>query len=261
LKNPRPESQEEGFLIALPPLESLKTTMQRSARILIVGVGGLGVPAAIALARAGGCRLTLLDPDRVELSNLARQVIYRDEDLGKPKAERAARHLREEVANAAIDALVESFEPRNAVVLASTHDVIIDATDDPATKFLINDTALETGHPFVYGGVLGMAGQAMTVIPGQTACLRCLFEEPPGEAEIATCREAGIVGPVAGVIGEAQALEAIALIAGAMPRLAGRILTYDATDTARLRTTEVPARSGCRCGAWRGKSAAAMLHQ
>ncbi len=235
--------------------------MQSRGRILIVGVGGLGVPAAFALARSGPCRMTLIDPDPVELSNLARQVIYRQDDLGKPKTECAARRIRGRFPNVEIEPRVIALDPDNALGLAQSHDFIIDATDDPAAKFLINDAAIKTRRPFVYGGVIGMTGQAMTVIPGDTACLRCLFEEPPGQTEVASCREAGIVGAVAGVIGEIQAAEALASLSHATPRLAGRILTYDATRPARFRTTEVPARPGCRCGAWIGKSATPSVHQ
>ena len=174
--------------------------MKSSGRILIVGIGGLGVPAASAVARARATRITLIDPDPVELSNLARQVIYRDTDIGKPKAEVAAAYLRERYPHLEIATHIASFDSRNAARLAAAHDFMIDATDDPATKFLINDIALETRRPFVYGGVLTMAGQAMTILPGRTACLRCLFEIPPAPDEIASCREAGIIGPVAGVI-------------------------------------------------------------
>jgi molybdopterin/thiamine biosynthesis adenylyltransferase len=235
--------------------------MASTGRILIVGIGGLGVPAAWTLARAGIRRLTLIDPDPVELSNLARQVIFRDADLGKPKVECAATRLRERFPRTDIDAHAIAYEPHNAIDLAAAHDFLVDATDNPAAKFLINDAALEAGRPFTYGGVLGMSGQAMTIVPGRSACLRCLFEEPPDQDEIASCREAGIVGPVAGVIGEVQAAEAIAWLSGAAPRLAGQILTYDATTAGRFRVTDVPARSGCNCGAWRARSAAASVHQ
>ncbi len=228
---------------------------------MIVGVGGLGVPAAFALARRGACALTLIDPDPVELSNLARQVIYRQADLGKSKAQCAARRIHDRFPDVEIEAQVSALDRGNAPGIVAAHDFIIDGTDDPAAKFLINDAAVAARRPFAYGGVLGMTGQAMTVIPGQTACLRCLFEEPPGQSEIASCREAGIVGTVAGVIGEVQAVEAATSLSAAIPRLAGRILTYDATRPARFRTTEVPARSGCRCGAWIGRSAAPPVHQ
>ncbi|MGO9455089.1 MAG: HesA/MoeB/ThiF family protein [Candidatus Binataceae bacterium] len=237
--------------------------MLSRGRILIVGVGGLGVPAGCALARAGVRRITLLDPDPVELSNLARQVIYRNSDIAKSKAQSAAHHLREQFPGLEVEAHTVALDSSNAARFAATHDFLIDATDNPAAKFLINDAALGTHRPFVYGGVLGMAGQAMTILPGETACLRCLFEEPPAEDEIASCREAGIIGPVAGVIGEVQAAEAIASLAGNLPELAGRILTYDATQPGRFRVTEVPSRPGCRCGAWRNRSkdASAPVHQ
>jgi molybdopterin-synthase adenylyltransferase len=235
--------------------------MESKGRILIVGIGGLGVPAAWALASAGIGHLTLIDPDPVELSNLARQVIYRDSDLGKSKAECASVRLRRRFPKTEIDARAIAFEPHNAIDLAAAHDFLVDGTDNPAAKFLINDAALRASRPFAYGGVLGMSGQAMTIVPGRSACLRCLFEEPPDQEEIASCREAGIVGPVAGVIAQAQAAEAIASVSGLLPSLAGRILTYDAAVPARFRVTDVPARSGCECGAWHGRSAAAAVHQ
>jgi len=235
--------------------------MESKGRILIVGIGGLGVPAAWALASAAIGHLTLIDPDPVELSNLARQVLYRDADLGKPKAECAAVRLRRRFPKTEIDARAIAFEPHNAIELAAAHEFLVDGTDNPAAKFLINDAALAAARPFAYGGVLGMSGQAMTIVPGRSACLRCLFEEPPDQEDIASCREAGIVGPVAGVIAQVQAAEAIASVSGVLPPLAGRILTYDAAAPVRFRVTDVPARSGCKCGAWHGKSAAAPVHQ
>ena len=110
--------------------------------------------------------------------------------------------------------------------------------------------------PFVYGGVLGLSGQAMTILPGTTACLRCLFEEPPDEADIASCREAGIIGPVAGAIGEAQAAEALSFVSGRMPALAGMMLTLEGSQSGRIRLTPIAARVGCRCGAAESNAAA-----
>ncbi|HXW83215.1 MAG TPA: HesA/MoeB/ThiF family protein [Candidatus Binataceae bacterium] len=219
-------------------------------RILIVGAGGLGIPAASALAKTGGLRLTLIDADPVELSNLARQVIFRTDDIGVAKVEAAARRLRGHFPTLEIEPIIAALDSGNAHRLISAHDVVIDATDDPAVKFLINDVCLAADRPFVYGGVLAMSGQALTVIPQRTACLRCLFEEPPADADIASCREAGIVGPVAGVIGEIQASEALAILREPVTRLSGRILTYDAAATPpRVRIAEVAARRGCACGA------------
>lgn len=230
---------------------------------MIIGAGGLGAPAAWALARSGAASITIVDPDPIDLSNLARQVIYRIEDLGQPKVEAAAHRLRIAFPRVEIATHAIAFDANNGPALAAAHDFMIDATDDPSVKFLINDIARSVDRPFVYGGVLGMAGQAMTVLPGRSACLRCLFEAPPEPGEIASCRDAGIIGPVAGAIGEIQTAEALAYIRGETPTLAGRILTYDAAISARFRLTAVAAREGCGCGAARrAKSAAAeTAHQ
>ena len=123
---------------------------------------------------------------------------------------------------------------------------MIDATDSPAAKFLINDTCIAARIPFVYGGVVGMTGQAMTVIPGETACVRCVFETPPDEEEIQSCREAGIVGPVAGAIGEMQAGEAMRAARAQTLLLSGKILTYDASGPSRVRITAVWSAPGMR---------------
>jgi molybdopterin-synthase adenylyltransferase len=217
--------------------------------LLIVGVGGLGVPAASAAVRAGISRLGLIDPDPVELSNLHRQVIYAVADIGEPKVVAAERRLRAVGAHVEIETHHGALNAANAESILGSYDFAIDATDNPFTKFLINDTCIRLARPFVYGGVLGMTGQVMTVLPGRTACLRCLFEEPPDENEVAACRDAGIIGPIAGAIGEAQAAEAISYLRGNMPALAGMMLTYDSTGPGRIRLTPVAARPGCACGA------------
>ena len=213
-------------------------------------MGGLGVPASWSLARAGARRLTLVDPDPVELSNLARQVIYRSRDIGASKVEAAARWLVERFPDVKVERQAVAIDASNAASLIAAHDFVIDATDSPAAKFLINDTCIAARTPFVYGGVVGMTGQAMTVIPGETACIRCVFETPPDEDEIQSCREAGIVGPVAGAIGEMQAAEAMRALRAQKPLLSGKILTYDASGPSRVRITAVSPRPGCGCGAW-----------
>jgi molybdopterin-synthase adenylyltransferase len=223
-------------------------------RVLIVGAGGLGVPAAIRLAQAGVAHLTLIDPEPIELSNLARQVIYRTADVGLAKVEVAARRLIAQYPQLDVEPILGALDSNNAAAVIARHDFVIDGTDDPPTKFLISDTCVTTRTPFVYGGVLGFFGQAMTVIPGTTACLRCLFERPPLEGEIATCREAGILGPVAGIIGAIQAEEANLFLRGTQPALCGRILTYDARAS-RTRVTDVAPRQGCRCGAFERRHA------
>ncbi len=235
---------------------STNATQVATERILIVGLGGLGVPALWALARAGAAakRLTIVDPDPVELSNLARQVIYRSRDTGAPKVEAAARWLVERFPDVKVEPHPIALDASNAARLVAAHDFVIDATDSPAAKFLINDTCIAAKTPFVYGGVIGMTGQAMTVIPGQTACIRCVFETPPDDNETRSCREAGIVGPVAGAIGEMQAAEAMRAGRAQTPLLSGKILTYDASGPARVRIAAVSPRPGCGCGAWKPQS-------
>ncbi|HTT74709.1 MAG TPA: HesA/MoeB/ThiF family protein [Candidatus Binataceae bacterium] len=217
-------------------------------RILIVGAGGLGVPAALALARAGIRDFAIMDPDPVELSNLPRQTIYGEAAIGTLKVAAAAAFFSRSYSRASIEALELRLEADNAEEIIGRFGFVIDATDSPATKFLINDTCVRLGRPFVYGGVLGLGGQAMTVLPGRTACLRCLFEEPPDEADGASCRDAGIIGPVAGGIGEVQSAEAIAWAHGRMPALAGIMLTLDGSISG-IRLTPIAARTGCGCGA------------
>jgi molybdopterin-synthase adenylyltransferase len=225
--------------------------MRGNKSILIVGTGGLGVPAALALARSHSlARLGLIDPDPVELTNLHRQVIYAVSDIGRPKVEAAARHLQKIAPELDIEQLPLALEVDNARAIIERFDFVIDGTDNPATKFLINDIALASDTPFAYGGVLAMSGQAMTVIPHRTACIRCLFEDAPDAAEVASCREAGILGPIAGAIGNLQAREALAIVEHRMPALAGGILTYEATAAPRVRFTPVSPRRGCICGAY-----------
>jgi molybdopterin/thiamine biosynthesis adenylyltransferase len=207
------------------------------------------VPAARALMRAGFSDLGVIDPDVIDLSNLPRQVIFGESDIGTPKVAAAAHYLNTILPGATIEPIAKSLNDSNAAEIIARFDFVIDATDSPATKFLINDICIELGIAFVYGGVLGLSGQAMTVIPRATTCLRCLFEEPPDEAEVASCREAGIVGPVAGAIGEAQAAEALSFMSGRMPALAGNMLTVDGSHSGRIRLTPIAARIGCRCGA------------
>ena len=207
------------------------------------------MPALWALARDGARDLTLVDPESVELSNLPRQVIFRENDRGTPKVEAAARWLGENFPRIKIERQAIALDESNAARLVAEHDFVIDATDSQLAKFLINDACVRARKPFAHGGVIAMTGQAMTVLPGVSACLRCVFENPPDDDEIQSCREAGIVGPVAGAIGAMQAAEAMRASRAQKPLLSGKILTYDAAHSARVRMTEVNPRPGCGCGA------------
>jgi molybdopterin-synthase adenylyltransferase len=227
-------------------------------KILIVGAGGLGVPAALALARAGMRNFAIMDPDPVELSNLPRQIIYGEVSIGIPKVIAASTFFSRTYKDAEVEPPELRMNDDNAEEIIGRFGFVIDATDSPSAKFLINDVCVALGRPFVYGGVLGLAGQAMTILPGRTACLRCLFEEPPDEADAASCRDAGIIGPIAGAIGEVQAAEAIAWAQGRMPALAGIMLTLDGSTSGRIRPTSIAARAGCGCGAAQPHSSAEL---
>ena len=171
-------------------------------QVLIVGVGGLGCPASLALARAGVSRLTLMDPDVVEQTNLHRQPWHHQADVGQPKVHSAAAKLELAFPGVQIAARQERLTAQNAEELFTAHDLVIDATDGVETKFLLSDTSVRTGTPLIYGGVLRFEGLAMRIEPAGP-CLRCLFETPPDDA--LTCAQAGVLGSMAGLMGGLQA--------------------------------------------------------
>ena len=214
------------------------------SRVLIVGLGALGTPAARQLAAAGVGTLGLIDPDVVELSNLHRQVLYGMEDLGTRKVDAAQRRLIELHPNLRVEARAERLQWGNLPALFADVDFVVDATDGVEAKFLINDGAVSTGRPFSHAGVMGFQGQTMTVVPGRSACFRCLFPEPPPPGSVASCREAGVVGPTAGFIASVQASEAIRILRGEEPLLCNRLLTYDGS-TRRCRKVELARNPRC----------------
>ena len=222
---------------------------ERKPRVLIVGAGGIGVPAAWTIAESGSADLSILDPDAIELSNLPRQVLYCDADIGRPKAGTLRDRLCERFDEVAIESRVVALDASNSDSLIENHAVVIDATDNPLAKFEINDACLRARVPFVYAGVLGTSGQLMTVVPRVSACLRCVFDTAPELDEVATCRSAGIIGPVAGLIGVAAANEAIAIASDRAPEFGGSMMIYRAVKSSRVRRVPIPARAECGCGA------------
>jgi molybdopterin/thiamine biosynthesis adenylyltransferase len=216
-----------------------------SPRVLVVGAGGLGCPALLALApalQARGGTLGVIDPDVVELSNLNRQILHRTEDVGRAKAESARDALLRRWPGLRVQATVGRADDGNADALVAAWDVVVDGTDSFAAKFLLNDACVRAGVPLVHGGVVRMTGQLMSVVPG-AACYRCLFEAPPPPGVAPSCSEAGIIGAFAGVIGALQAAEALAILDGA-PALAGTLLVIDGRTDERRRVRVRP-RPGC----------------
>jgi molybdopterin/thiamine biosynthesis adenylyltransferase len=217
-----------------------------AARVLVVGAGGLGTPAAAHLAAAGVGTIGLVDFDVVDPSNLHRQVLYTAADHGRAKVEALGARLVALHPQGTVETVPARLGPDNAPGLLARFDFVIDGTDALATKFLVNDAAVATGTPYSHAGVLGFLGQTMTVLPRRSTCYRCLFGAPPPAGEVPSCQEAGILGPVAGVIGTIQAAEAIRYLLGADVLLADRLLTYDALRS-RWRTVQL--RPNPRCAA------------
>jgi adenylyltransferase/sulfurtransferase len=215
-----------------------------AGRVLIVGTGGLGSPAACYLAAAGVGRLGIIDGDTVDLSNLGRQIIHHTPDVGRLKVESAKEKLDRLNPDIEVVAHDGRLTSANALELFAGYDVIVDATDNFTTRYLINDACVLTKRPFVHGSVLRFEGQASTFIPGAGPCYRCLYPSPPAPGTVPSCQEAGVLGPVPGIIGTIQALETLKLLTGAGQTLAGRLLLFDGLS---MRFDEVRLRSDLGC--------------
>lgn len=216
----------------------------KAARVLILGAGGLGAPAALYLAAAGVGQLTIVDPDTVDLSNLQRQVLYDSDDAGRAKVEAAGARLVALNPNVEVARIAERLTDANAGGLIAGHDLVLDGTDDFATRFAVNAACVGAGITLVSGAIGRWTGQ-VGVFAGRP-CYRCLVPEIPPDAE--TCSAVGVVGALAGVIGSMMALEAVKLIAAAGEPLAGRLLIYDAL-AAETRTVRIGADPACPvCG-------------
>lgn len=216
--------------------------------VVVVGAGALGCAAARTLAQESGLAITLVDDDRVELSNLQRQVLYRDADVGELKVHAAAANLARDF-GANVRAVATRFDERTGPALLESASVVIDGSDDPVTKFLVARLAREAGVASVHGGVARTGGQWMLTVPGVSACLACVFPEREGAIETAAgCSALGILAPVAGVVGAMQALMTIAFLKRPARAIAGRLHVYELTG-ARSRHVDFPPAEGCPCGA------------
>ncbi len=223
--------------------QSRSTTV---ARILVVGAGALGCAAARTLAQEPRVALTVVDDDRVELSNLQRQVLYVDADIGRLKIDAAAERLASEF-GAAISTRAIRFDAATGPGLVAAADLVIDATDDPDTKFLIGRLCVEARKPYVYGGVARTGGQWLLAVPGESACLECVYPANAGETA-AGCAALGILAPVAGVVGSMQALTALAYLRRPERAKPGRLHIYELTG-ARSRHIDFQPDPACFCSA------------
>lgn len=203
-----------------------------AAHVALVGCGALGGVVAMALVRAGVGRIRIIDRDVPELSNLPRQVLFDEADVaaGLPKAVAAASHLRRINAACQIEPIVADVTPAIVSRLLGGVDVIVDGTDNFEARFLINEFACREGIPWVHGGAIGAEGRVLSVLPGRSACLRCLVPDPPAPGALPTCDTAGVIGPVALVVGAVEAAEVMKIIVGAEAPVGNRLLVCDLWD-------------------------------
>lgn len=199
-----------------------------NAKILIIGAGGLGSPAAMYLAAAGVGTIGIADADEVDLSNLQRQIIHATDDIGRAKVQSAKETMNKINPDVTVNTYHIFITSENIMDLIKDYDFIIDSTDNFSAKFLINDACVMAKKPFSHAGIIGFKGQLMTYVPGEGPCYRCVFKNPPPKGAVPTCKQTGIIGAMCGVIGSLQAMEAIKYILGAGELLTGYLLTYDA---------------------------------
>jgi len=219
----------------------------RDKSALIVGAGGLGSPIAYQLAAAGVGRIGLCDMDRVDLSNLQRQVLHYTSDIGRSKAESGGERLVALNPGVKVERHLTAITSENALGLLNAYDVILDCTDNFATRYLINDACVFLGKPLVHGSIFRFDGQVTLFRPGEGPCYRCVYPQPPAPGSVPSCAQAGVIGVLPGLIGSIMAMEAIKLLAGRGKGLSGRLLIYNSLDMefAEVRIRRDPACPVC----------------
>ncbi len=231
--------------ILLPQIGEEGQEKLKRASALIIGVGGLGSPAAMYLAAAGIGRLGLVDFDTVDQSNLQRQILYGESVIGERKLDAAWKRLRDLNRNLRIETFNDRFSSRNALPLMEPYDLVLDGTDNFATRYLVNDACVMQRKPNVYASIYRFEGQVSVFDATRGPCYRCLYPDPPPANLVPNCAEGGVLGVLPGVIGSLQATEAIKLIAGAGEPLIGRMLLFDAL-TSTFRTLKLAKNPNCK---------------
>lgn len=232
------EARRYARQITLPEIGSAGQERLQAGRVLIVGAGGLGSPAAMYLAAAGVGTLGVVDFDAVDESNLHRQLLHGTSDVGRPKVESARDRLTDINPNVQLETFAVALSSSNAMEIISGFDLVVDGSDNFPTRYLVNDACVVSGIPCVYGSVERFEGQVAVFGAPDGPCYRCLFREPPPPGLVPTCAEAGVFGVLPGLIGTLQATEVIKLLAGVGETLTGRLLIVDAKRM-RFRTIEV----------------------
>jgi adenylyltransferase/sulfurtransferase len=215
------ERQRYDRQIMIPGIGETGQEKLKKARVVIAGSGGLGSPISLYLAAAGVGTLCVIDDDKVELSNLNRQILHWDKDIGKEKTKSAHDKLTKLNKNINIETINATIDKTNVFTLVAGCDVIVDAMDNMPTRYLLNKAAIKHKIPFVHGAVSGLEGRAMTVIPGKTACIKCLYHAAPRKTKFP------VLGTTPGIIGAIQATEVIKYLTGIGMLLTDRLLIYD----------------------------------
>jgi adenylyltransferase/sulfurtransferase len=221
------------------------------SRVTLCGCGALGTVLANALVRAGVGHLRLIDRDFIETSNLQRQVLFDEHDVAEnlPKAEAAARKLAAINSSVHVEPVVADIDRTNILELVRDADLILDGTDNFEIRYLINDAGVKLNKPWVYGGCIGSHGQTMTILPGQTPCLRCVFEAAPSPGEGGTCETAGVLGPIVNIIASWQATEALKILAGKLDAVNRELLYFDVWDNTvrKIKIAPLLGKVDCPC--------------
>jgi len=216
--------------ILLPEVGGKGQKKINGAKVLLVGAGGLGAPVGYYLAAAGVGKIGIVDGDHVELSNLQRQIVHSTEDLGKNKGVSARETLLALNPGIEVTTYQERATSENIFDILEDYEIVVDGSDNFPTRYLVNDACVLKGKPLSHGAVFRFHGQAMTIVPGEGPCYRCLFREPPPPGMVASCEEAGVLGVLPGLIGLIQATEVLKLILGEGKVLMGRLLIYEALE-------------------------------
>ena len=233
--------------LMLPEIGEAGQKKLEAGRVLVVGAGGLGSPVCLYLAAAGVGTIGITDFDKVDESNLQRQVLYKESDVGSSKVQAAKKHLLEMNSALCIKTFEEGLTEENAEEMVSQFDVVIDATDNFHTRYLLNDTCIRLGKPEIYGAICEFAGQVTVFLP-EGPCLRCMNPEQPEAGEGPNAADYGVLGVLPGMIGCMQAAEAVKLLVGYGTTLAGRMLFLDA-KTMTFDEMELPKNPRCPvCG-------------
>jgi len=234
--------------LVLPDFGAKEQNRLKGSKVAVTGAGGLGCPVGTYLTLAGVGEIHLFDMDKIEISNFNRQFLYKPADIGKPKAKTAAERLNEINPEIKVEGIEECITYDNAFELLKGYDAVVDGTDNFPVRYAVNDACVVNRVPLFHGAVLMYEGRATSIIPKETACFRCAFPEPPPQGSIPTCREAGVIGAMTGLIASIQSLEAIRYLAGLQISLKNSLLVVNA-DFSIYEKIKLQRRENCSaCG-------------